>query len=158
MNFRAYLVAGLLAVSSLASAATSDSVTLGGHVDSTLFVEASATAGATDLDLSSGQKIVKVADIAMGTNNDQGLRLTASSGALTKSGGADINFQVVTVDDTATPPIAAAFLVASGDDYTWDSDAAAGNFAQDLYIMYSPGATQDPGDYSGVIDLTVEDL
>jgi hypothetical protein len=34
---------------------------------------------------------------------------------------------------------------------------AAGTNLKDLYIRYTPSATQDPGDYAGAITLTVSD-
>lgn len=150
------LVAGSLALSSIATAATSASVTLSGSVASTLSITSTDTAGASALDLSSGEKIVKVADLSMNTNNDQGLTLTATSGNLSKTGGVSIAFQVTTVADAATAPLSAAFTVASGTNYTVSS-STAGTVAKDLYIKYTPGSTQDPGTYSGSISLTVAD-
>lgn len=151
-----FVVASSLLISSVAGAATSATVTLGGSVTSTLEVTSTDTSGASELDLSSGQKIAQVADVSMNTNNDQGLTLTASSGSLSKSGGQSIAFQVTSVVDGATAPIAAAFTIASGSSYTV-ATSAAGSAAKDLYIMYTPGATQDPGAYAGSITLTVSD-
>lgn len=150
------LALGSLLVSSAAVAATTGSVTLGGSVSSSLSITSVDTAAASTLDLSGGQKIVQVADIDMSTNNEQGLTLTASSGDLTKTGGSSIAFQVSSVADQATAPLAAAFTVASGSDYTV-ATSAAGSDAEDLYIMYTPAALQDPGAYAGSISLTVTD-
>ena len=151
------LVAGFCAFSSVAMAATTGSVTLGGTVASTLQLTATATAAASSLDLTSaGPTIVQVADISMSTNNEQGLTLTATSGDLTKSGGTPISFQVTTVADAASAPASTAFTVASGTDYTVGT-SAAGASAKDMYIMYSPAALQDPGAYAGTISLTVTD-
>lgn len=150
-----FVVSSLL-VSSVAAAGTTATVTLGGSVASTLEITSTDTASASTLNLSSGQKIVQVADVSMSTNNDQGLTLTASSGNLTKTGGQPISFQVTSVADGGTAPLAAAFTVASGSNYTV-ATSAAGSSAKDLYIMYSPGATQDPGAYAGSISLTVAD-
>jgi len=151
-----FVLASSLLISSVAGAATTATVTLGGSVSSTLEVTSTDTAGAAALNLSSGQKIAQVADVSMSTNNDQGLTLTATSGSLTKTGGASIAFQVTSVADAATAPLAAAFTVASGSNYTV-ATSAAGSSAKDLYIMYTPGATQDPGAYAGSITLTVSD-
>ena len=150
------LIASSLILSSVATAATTGTVTLSGSVASTLSITSTDTAGASALDLSSGQKIVKVADLTMDTNNDQGLTLTATSGNLTKTGGANIAYQVTSVADAAVAPAAAAFTVASGTSYTVGT-TAAGSSVKDLYIMYTPGATQDPGTYGGSITLTVTD-
>jgi hypothetical protein len=144
-----------LAISS-ASADTTDTVTLGGTVASSLQITAVDTGGASTLDLSGGQKIVKVADITMGTNNEQGLTLTASSGNLSKAGGTSIAFKVTSVADAAEAPAAGAFTVASGSDYSVGS-SGSGDVVKDLYILYTPLALQDPGTYAGSISLTVAD-
>lgn len=150
------LLAASLVVSSLAVAGTTATITLGGSVSSTLEITAVEGAAADALDLSVGQKIVKVADIEMSTNNDQGLTLTATSGDLTKAGGVSIAFQVTTVADAASAPVAGAFTIPSGTDYTAGT-IAAGSDVSDLYIMYTPPGSQDPGDYAGTIELTVSD-
>lgn len=150
------LVACTTLLSSAAFADTSASVTLGGSVSSSLAITSTPTAAASTLDLSGGQKLVKVADLSTGTNNEQGLTITATSGDLTKAGGTSIAFQVHSVADGAGAPVAGAFLVSSGTDYTVGS-SAAGAFDRDLYILYTPAALQDPGSYSGSISLTVAD-
>jgi len=150
------IMVGLLAASASAAAATSGSVTLGGTVTSTLAITSTSTAGASTLDLSTGEKIVKVADISMITNNEQGLTLTASSGNLTKTGGTSLAYQVTSVNDGAAPPDNTAFPVASGSNYVFTT-SAAGPAAEDLYIMYNPATYQDPGAYSATITLTVTD-
>ncbi len=147
------IVLASLLISSIAGAAT---VTLGGSVSSTLEITSVDTGGASALDLSSGQKIAQVADVSMNTNNDQGLTLTATSGDLTKAGGVSIAFQVTSVGDSVTAPLAGAFTVASGTSYTV-ATSAAGPSLKDVYIMYTPGSTQDPGAYVGNITLTVAD-
>jgi len=152
---KSVLVASLM-FSSTAIADTTGTVTLGGTVEPTLSITSTATAGAAALDLSGGTKIVKVSDLAMSTNNEQGLTLTASSGNLTKSGGTSIAFQVTSVDNAAAAPAAGAFTIASGSNYTVGTEAA-GSVDQDLYIMYTPAALQDPGAYAGSISLTVTD-
>lgn len=151
---KSILVASL-AVSPVAMAATSGSVTLGGSVASTLEITSVDTAGASALDLTTaGPTIVQVADIEMSTNNEQGLTLTASSGNLTKTGGTSIAFQVTSVADGATAPT--TFAIASGSNYTVGT-SAAGSVLKDLYIKYSPATLQDPGAYGGSISLVVSD-
>jgi hypothetical protein len=150
------LVSSAALLSSAAFADTTASVTLGGTVTSSLAITSTPTAAASTLDLSGGEKLVKVADLAIGTNNEQGLTLSATSGDLTKAGGTAIAFQVHTVADGAGAPIAGAFVVASGTDYDVGS-LAAGAFDRDVYILYTPAALQDPGAYSGSISLTVTD-
>lgn len=153
----AVLAVGLM-VPALASAATEDTVTLGGTVASTLTMEATDTLGAASLDLTTNsEQIVKVADIAMSTNNSSGLTLTATSGNLAKGDAqTPIAFKVTTVDDAAAAPASGAFTVASGTNYT-AVGSAAGDFPKDLYIAYTPAALQDPGTYSATISLTVSD-
>ena len=156
------IVFGLLVISSAAAAdPTPDgSVTLGGTVTSVVSITAFDTAGAMDLDLMNGQQIVKVSDLTMTTNNEQGLKLTATgddSGRLTKSGGTAIPFRVVSVDDEATAPASGAFSAAPGVPITVSASSIAGEVLRDLYIMYTPATLQDPGDYAGSITLLVED-
>jgi hypothetical protein len=149
LSLKAFLFASLL--SSVAVAAPTDSVILGGNVASSLTIEATPTAAASALPLSGGLKIVKVGDTLMSTNNEQGLSVTASNGSLTKDGGTSIAFLTTTVVDGAAAPALAVF-----DDVLLGT-SAAGELAQDLYIMYTPAALQDPGDYAGVINLVVTD-
>jgi phage tail sheath gpL-like len=153
----AFALAGFLVVP-FANAATTGSVTLAGTVDSTLVIVASDTTDASDLDLSTGEKIVLVSELAISTNNDQGFTLTATDdgAGLTKTGGATISFKVKTVVAGATAPISAAFTDAVGAPTSFGS-TAAGSKNGDLYIKYNPAASQDPGQYDGSIGLTVSD-
>lgn len=160
------LIASGLVLGSIAAftpkafAGTTGSVTLGGTVTSTLTMTSTSTSGAAALALDGSaanvEQIVKVADVDMATNNEQGLTLTASSGSLTKAGGTSIAFQVTSVADAAVAPATGDFLIASGSDYTVSSNAA-GDYKQDLYIKYTPAALQDPGSYAGNITLSVVD-
>ncbi|HEY9627568.1 MAG TPA: hypothetical protein V6C84_09725 [Coleofasciculaceae cyanobacterium] len=118
------------------------------------------TAIATSLDLdgegSATTHIVKVSDITVSTDNSNGLTLTLTSNRLNKVDGADIDFQVTTVENDAIAPSGAAFTVASGDSYTYVTEAA-GTESRDLYIRYTPNALQDPGHYSASIQASVVD-
>ncbi|PSR15541.1 hypothetical protein C8255_22570 [filamentous cyanobacterium CCP3] len=163
-TFRNTLIASTLVVAGAALAApamaqTAGSVTLGGTVAATLNLTTSALPAASSLDLTGGEKILQVADLNIHTNNEQGYTLTATQGSLTKTGGTAIPFQVVVVGDGATAPLAAAFTVASGTNYTTTTSAAnaAGAGNRDLYMRYTPAALQDPGAYAGTISLTVAD-
>jgi hypothetical protein len=153
----AFTLAGLLIVP-LANAATTGSVTLAGTVDSTLSIVATDTADASDLDLSTGEKIVLVSELAISTNNDQGFTLTATDdgSGLTKAGGVTISFKVKTVVAGASAPLSAAFTDAAGAPTSFGS-SVAGSKDGDLYIKYNPAASQDPGQYDGAIGLTVSD-
>jgi hypothetical protein len=150
------VVFALVAGSSVAVAATTGTVTLGGTVTSTLTVTSVATSAASTLDLTPGEKIVKVSDIAMSTNNEQGLTLSATSGNLTKTGGTTITFQVTSVPDGDAAPDTGDFAIATGSPYEVGTVVAGGD-AVDLYIKYTPASLQDPGAYSGSIGLTVSD-
>ena len=149
------LVIASLVIASTALADTTATVDLGGTVTSTLTLGSTTAGAASGLDLMNGQQIVKVADVVASTNNEQGLTLTASSGSLAKGGGTSIPFQVTSVDEAATPA-SGAFLIASGSSYTRGT-SAAGSINWDLFIMYTPATLQDPGDYTGVIHLSVSD-
>ncbi len=162
---RALIASGLFigataAFSPTAFAATDATVPLSGTVASTLAITSTATAGASTLDLdgdgSAAEHIVKVADLAIATNNEQGYTLTVTSGNLTKDGGTSIAYKVTTVDDAAAAPATGAFTIASGTAYTVPT-TAAGSVPKDLYIQYTPAALQDAGAYVATINLTVAD-
>ncbi|MDZ8186433.1 MAG: hypothetical protein RMX96_16475 [Nostoc sp. ChiSLP02] len=101
--------------------------------------------------------IVKVATLAIAEFGVNGftLRITSdNSGNLAKSDGkTPIPFQVTTVPGGSAPPGVAAFSTPSGNDYTLPSNSPS----LDLYIKYKPAALQDPGDYSGNLNLNVVD-
>ncbi|ASC71340.1 hypothetical protein XM38_022920 [Halomicronema hongdechloris C2206] len=124
----------------------------------TLSTSSTTTASSLDLDGegTATTHIVKVADLSFSTDNTLGLTLQVTSGAITKLAGEDIEFQVVTVPNDASAPAEADFTVPSGSAYTYVT-SAAGSEARDLYILYTPSALQDPGDYSGIIDVSVFD-
>lgn len=120
----------------------------------------SPTSGAGNLDLdgegSANTHIVKVADLSFSTDNVNGLTLEVTSGAIAKLAGIDIDFQVVTVADNASTPSQGDFTVPSGSTYTYaTSDAGSEN--RDLYVLYTPGTLQDPGNYAGMITVSVND-
>jgi len=148
------IIVSLLTISSSAMAAF-DTVELNGTVLSTLAVEATRTTGANSaaaLDLSFGEHIVKVADLEMSTNNEQGFSVTTSDGELTATGATSIAYVTHTVTNAAAAPANTVFGNAN------PNRASAGTLATDLYIMYSPAELQDPGDYVGEITVTITDL
>lgn len=149
---KSLVVGSLLTISSVSMAATA-TVNVGGTVTSTLAVSATATTGAGTLDLAGAtERIIKVADITMSTNNEQGLSITTSDGNLTKTGGTSIAYLTTTVADNAVAPATTAFNA------TLPGMTTAGTLSEDLYIKYTPAALQDPGTYAGVITITVTDL
>ncbi|MBD2775596.1 hypothetical protein [Iningainema tapete] len=161
LAFVSALVLGATAAFTPAAfAGTTATVPISGTVASTLNISATATAGASTLNLTSGEKIVKVADLAIDTNNSTGYTLTVSSGNLANPDSATpISYQVKVVDGTATAPASGDFTVASGTDLTDGTSVAngAGTNGKSLYIKYTPAALQDPGNYTGTINLSVAD-
>lgn len=163
---RRFLIASGLflgAAAAFSPAAFADTVNIGGTVAPILSLTTTPEDTNNDLDLdgegTAGEHIVKVANLAVVTNNEQGLTFTVSSGSLAKSGGTSIPFQVTTVAEGG----AAAtdnFTVASGTNYTHSTGAgtvAANTKDRDLYIKYTPAALQDPGIYAGSMSVTVAD-
>ena len=161
---RAIVASGLVigAVAALSPAAFADTVNLSGSVASTLALTTSPTTGsnsAASLPLDNvGPQIVKIADLAINTNNNTGYTLTVSSGNLTKTGGANIPFQVAVTEDN-TAAATGDFTVASGTGYTHATTAAnaAGTAGKDLAIKFTPNALQDPGEYTASVSVTVAD-
>lgn len=163
---RALIASGLfigtaVAFSPTAFAADTATVILSGTVASTLAITSTTTTEAGTLDLggeggTASAHIVKVADLAITTNNEQGYTLTVDSGDLTKNGGTPIAYQVTSVADAATAPASGDFATASGTDYTVGT-LVAGAAPKDLYIKYTPAALQDAGVYGATINLTVAD-
>jgi hypothetical protein len=141
----------------LAQADDTETVNLSGSVAQLLEITATPTAAASTLNLSGGEKIVQVADLAIITNSENGFTLSASSGSLTKAGGTAIPFQVHTVLSGAQAPVSGAFVVDSGDDNTSFGSVDEGSVDGDLYIKYTPATLQDPGSYSGSINLLITD-
>ena len=150
------LVLGSFVVSSAALAGTTAEVELGGTVTSTLALSSAPTPAAEELDLMHGHQIVKVADLIMSTNDEQGLTLSVTSGNLVSSLATPIPYQVTTVVAGTLAPDDGAFLVDSGSVYAV-STFGAGGAAKDLYIKYTPAGLQSPGYYGGTITLTVMD-
>ncbi len=157
---RAAVISGLVlgATTLLASNAMADTVGVGGTVAQVLHLATTATSGASTLSLnkaaSATAQIVKVADLKIDTNNEQGYTLTVTSGNLTKAGGTDIPFQVTT---TAAGVTATTFSTTSGSAYTYGTSAAnePDSGDRDLSIKYQPASLQDPGDYAASITVTV---
>jgi hypothetical protein len=155
-----FAVLAAVGISSIAVAATTGSVSLSGVVASSRYVSVAQEAGATTLNLGGqgtnlSEQIVKVAEITLGTNNAEGLTLTASSGNLSQ-GSHNVAFKVITVADGAAAPLTAAFTVDSGDTYSY-SNNVQGDEVRDMYISYDPPAMLDPGTYTATISLSVSD-
>ncbi|MBI4780732.1 MAG: hypothetical protein HY785_05355 [Oscillatoriophycideae cyanobacterium NC_groundwater_1537_Pr4_S-0.65um_50_18] len=164
------LVASILVLAGavVAAPAMADSVTLGGSVADTSAVTSTATAAAAALPLSGvgtagTDTVVKVADMALLTNNASGVTLTAeATGDLVNAANpaTPLPYNVLIVADAATTPAAADFAAATS--ATKDDEAVtnfvAGAAARDLYIQYDAPALLDPGTYAGSITVSVAAL
>jgi hypothetical protein len=160
---RFVLVAGLALGASLGGigSALAEDVTISGSVATTSAVTASNAnttlpMGGVGTDLAA--QIVKAADLALVSNNTQGVGLSMTSGNLV-NGGVSVPFQVVSVADGAVAPAAGAFTTASGTAHIDNITVfTAGAAARDMYVMYDPPALLDPGTYAATITVTVSDL
>jgi hypothetical protein len=100
--------------------------------------------------------VVKVADMAIITNNTTGVTLTAAGGAGLTNGTSTLPYQVLIVADAAGTPADTAF--SSATDAKSVTDFVAGASARDLYIEYDAPALLDPGVYTGAITVSVAAL
>jgi hypothetical protein len=144
-------------LSSLAYAATTDTLRVGGTVPPRVQAAPTPTGAASRLDLATpGAQVVRISEIPLDTNDPSGLTVTVTSGSLTSLGGRAIAYQVTSVAHGASAPAAAAFTVPSGSTYTM-STSVAGSAGADLYMRYTSAAGQEPGLYDGWIRVTVCD-
>lgn len=118
-------------------------------------VTALPTLASNHLDFANASyQIVKVADVVVVADDPAGAQLTVSSGSLTNSEyQTPIAFQVAVVSD-GIQPTAGDFTANSGSDYRVSNLLGTTNL--DLYIRYQPVTLQDPGTYSSMITLIVE--
>ena len=123
-------------------------------------LSSTATAMSTVLDLdgegSAATHIVKVADITVSTDHSGGLTLMLTASRLTKPQGSDIAIQITTVGEGAIAPSPTDFTVPADGTYTYVT-SWAGAEQRDVYILYTPNALQDPGDYSATLNIAVVD-
>jgi len=151
------MVASLVAFPALA-----DSVTLGGTVNSISSVTSTATAGASGLSLSgegtaTPDVVTKVADMALTSNNSEGVTLSASADGDLTNGTDSLAYQVLIVADEGAAPAATEFSANNTSEDVTDFDGN-GESARDLYIEYDAPALLDPGNYAATITVTVTDL
>jgi hypothetical protein len=162
-TFRNTLIASTLVVAgaALATPAKADTVNLGGSVASTSAVSSTATAAASTLNLygagtAQTNVVVKVADMALITNNTGGVTLTAAGDAGLTNLTSNLPYQVLIVADEATAPADTDFTSAT--DAKSVTDFVSGAADRDLYIEYDAPALLDPGAYTAVITVSVADL
>ncbi|MEH2361152.1 hypothetical protein [Nostoc sp.] len=140
---------------------TAGNVVLAGTVASTLDMTATRTTGPGNADqlVLTGDGTtaitVKVADLAITTNNTTGYTLTATEGNLTDGHNDTIAYKLASVNagDTTTTPN----FSGTGALYTDSSTTTAGANPKDLYIKYTPSAIQQAGTYGATIILAVTD-
>lgn len=153
------LVVATSFIPSAAFAGTTDSVTIGGSVASTLAI--AYTNAKADINLAPAQTNaeVKVADLTMGTNNSTGLTVTATGiltlAKTTGSNATPVPFTVGIVAGASGTP--ASYAITATTVFA-TTTAAAPSTAHSLYIKYSTDASfQDPGSYAATVVLTVAD-
>ncbi len=163
MSLRRFFVASSLILSPLAtmgfqSAAfagtDSTNIIIGGTVASVIDIEATATAQAQDLPLSTpGPQVVKIADLTLNSNNYSGV--TVSVGSTNNGELVDLNnpsnivtYQIDLVGDSGTP----------------SNFRSLGLFSQivssaqtDLYIRVNNPSVPKQGNYSDTITVIVAD-
>lgn len=165
-TFRNTLIASTLVVSgaALATPAMADTVNLNGSVASTSAVTSTRTSGAGLADAlnlrgagtAQADVVVKVADMALISNNTGGVTLTAAGDAGLTNGTSVLPYKVLIVADAAAAPAATAFSAVS--DSQAVTNFVSGAAARDLYIEYDAPALLDPGAYTGAITVSVVDL
>lgn len=154
----------VLAGSVVAAPAMADTVNLNGSVADTSAVTSTRTTEAGTLNLygvgtAQPDVVVKVADMALITNNADGVTLTATAtGNLVNvaNNATPLAYRVLIVGDSAVAPAATAFLGTTHNVPV--TDFAAGASARDLYIEYDAPALLDFGSYTSTITVSVAAL
>lgn len=106
-------------------------------------------------------EIKKIAVIQVSTpspnvyGNNFGYTIALSSSEMKNDkGGPDISYQVIAIPLGATDPQSSDFSVMSNHDFV---QCSIGPLSLDVYVKYTPASLQEPGDYSGTINVTVTD-
>jgi hypothetical protein len=99
------------------------------------------------------EKIQKIADFKLPLQ--QSCQLIISGGNLTKAGSAEIPFQIAIVEKGKTPT-SSDFTVPSGKEYRY-SECGANSYMKghSLFIRFVSSKQQTPGNYQGLINLSV---
>jgi hypothetical protein len=152
---RKFLLVAAILTPALAQADTNAQVDLSGSVESTLAIVAT-NANNTSLPLSAAtEQTIKVATLAMGTNNSTGLTLHATWADLDKADHVTpVAFASATTALNASDATGATFTASDSDLF---DTTVAGAASQALWIRYTPATFQDPGDYTSFISLSVSD-
>jgi hypothetical protein len=122
-------------------------------------ISATATSTATNLpiiDTGSNTEILQVANLQVSTNASNGLKLTITPKSLNKTGGAQIPIQFLAIPSGNTQPNPTDFTTPATTNYEY-TISTSGSADLDLYIKYTPGQLQDPGNYTTDLELSVAD-
>jgi hypothetical protein len=123
-------------------------------------VEANATTIAASLPIAGATattEIRQVADLAVSTAATNGLKLVINQNSLTKVDGiTPVPVQFLAIADGSGPPAGSAFITAATTDYEYVTNTV-GTTNLDLYIKYTTGQSQDPGNYAATLQLSVTD-
>jgi hypothetical protein len=123
-------------------------------------VTANATNNPTNLPIAGATAITEirqVADLEVSTTARSGLKLVINHNSLTKTDGiTPIPVRFLAIVHGAAPPAASAFTTAATTDYEYVTNTAR-TTSLDLYIKYTSGQSQDPGNYAATLQLFVED-
>ncbi len=158
---RILLASGLAATASLmanssAFAGTTGTVNLSGTVPYTLQMTLNPTTGGDSLDLSVGERIVKIATITgAATNSENGLKVNVSTSPLISStSGGTIVFAVG--DAVGANADAADMTGVADGELTYTTSNARGPAPDSsIFIFYNVGAAVPPGTYTGSVTFTV---
>ena len=159
---RILLASGLAATASLVAnspafaQSTNATVNLSGSIPYTLQMTLNPTTGGDSLDLSVGERSVKIATITGATtNSENGLKVNISKSSLTSSTGATIPFSVR--DAPGANAVTNAYLNgADGGVLNYTTSNARGSAPDSsIFIWYNVASDVPPGTYTGSVTFTV---
>ena len=156
----ATVLMGTTLLGSPAFADTTDSVILGGSVDSINSITANDTTEAGSLTLygegtAGDNEVVKVADLVVVSNNTGGVTVTATADSTLGNGTDTLAYNVLIVAEDATP--SHTDFSANNDTESVSDFDGTGTSNRDLYIEYDAPSLLDPGTYSSSITVSIAD-
>lgn len=123
-------------------------------------VTANATNNPTNLPIAGAAattEIRQVADLEISTTATGGLKFVINQSSLTQTDGiTPVPVQFLAIADGSGAPAGSAFTTAATSDYEYVTNTA-GTTNLDLYIKYTTGQLQDPGNYAATLQLSVAD-
>ena len=156
------LASGLAATASLMASSPAfagpdtATVNLSGSIPYTLQMTLNPTTGGDSLDLSVGQRSVKIATITGATtNSESGLKVNISKSSLTSSTGATIPFSVRDAPG-ANADTNSYLNGADGGELNYTTSNARGSAPDSsIFIWYNVASDVPPGTYTGSVTFTV---